>query len=35
MNRHFFWGVVTGIAGTWVFHKFVRPLPGGSAQPGG
>lgn len=22
-------GVVLGVAGTWAFHHFMRPLPGG------
>lgn len=31
-----FWGgVVVGVLGVWAFHKFVRPLPGGSAAGGG
>jgi len=30
-----FWGgVVVGVLGVWAFHKWVRPLPGGSAQGG-
>jgi hypothetical protein len=28
MDRRFVWGVVIGVAGTWAFHKFVKPLPG-------
>jgi hypothetical protein len=24
----FWWGVAAGVAGTWAFHKWVRPLPG-------
>ena len=32
MRRHpFLGGFVTGLAVTWVWHHFVRPLPGGSA----
>lgn len=31
MNASFFWGVVVGVAGTWAFHKFVRPMAGKSA----
>lgn len=27
MSRGFVWGVVFGIGGTWVFHRFVKPLP--------
>lgn len=27
-----FWGgVVVGVAGLWVFHKFIRPVPGKGA----
>lgn len=27
-----FWhGVVVGAGGVWLFHKFVKPLPGGKA----
>lgn len=28
MNKNFWWGVVIGVAGTWAFHKFVKPMPG-------
>jgi hypothetical protein len=28
---NFWWGVAFGVAGTWAFHKWVKPLPGGSA----
>ena len=28
MNRSFVWGVVVGIGGLYVFHKFVKPVPG-------
>jgi hypothetical protein len=32
MKRHpFATGVVTGLAITWVYHHFVKPLPGGGA----
>lgn len=24
-------GFILGLAATWAFHKFVRPLPGGGA----
>lgn len=30
MKSRAFW-FVAGIASVWAFHKFVRPLPGGSA----
>jgi hypothetical protein len=30
MQSKAFW-FVAGIAAVWGFHKFVRPLPGGSA----
>lgn len=26
MNGKFVWGVVVGVAGTWAFHKWVRPM---------
>lgn len=26
MNGSFVWGVVIGVAGTWVFHRYVRPM---------
>jgi hypothetical protein len=25
------WGIVIGVGGTWAYHKWVKPLPGGSA----
>lgn len=28
MNSSFWWGVVIGVGGTWLFHKFVKPMPG-------
>ncbi len=28
MRAGFWTGVIVGVAGTWAFHKFVRPLPG-------
>lgn len=32
MKRHpFATGFVTGLVTVWVYHHFVRPLPGGSA----
>lgn len=27
MNKSFFWGVVVGVGGVWLFHAFVKPLP--------
>lgn len=30
MRSRAFW-FVAGVASVWAFHKFVRPLPGGSA----
>lgn len=32
MNRHFFWGVVAGVGGVYLFHRFVKPIPGKSAS---
>lgn len=26
MNPRFFWGVVVGVAGTWAWHKYMRPM---------
>jgi len=26
---NFWWGVVIGVGGTWAFHRWVKPLPGG------
>jgi len=26
MSKGFFWGVAAGIAGTWAFHKWVKPM---------
>lgn len=31
INRSFVWGAVIGLGGLWAFHKFIKPLPGGSA----
>lgn len=32
MHRHpALWGFVGGLATAWVWHHFVRPLPGGGA----
>lgn len=31
MSRQFVWGVVAGVAGVYVFHRFVKPIPGKSA----
>lgn len=28
MSRGFIWGVVVGIGGTYVFHRFVKPIAG-------
>ena len=33
MKHPFFWGVVTGVAGTWAYHAFFKRLP--SAPNGG
>lgn len=31
-GRHaFIWGIGAGFGITWVYHHFVRPLPGGAA----
>lgn len=30
MDRKFVWGVIVGCGLTWGYHKFVKPLPGGS-----
>ena len=26
MRLGFGWGVIAGVAGTWAFHKYVRPM---------
>lgn len=26
MNGKFVWGVVVGVAGSWAYHKFMRPM---------
>lgn len=26
MNPRFFWGVVVGVAGTWAWNKYMRPM---------
>lgn len=31
MRHGFVSGVVVGMLGVWVYHHFVRPLPGGGA----
>lgn len=31
MKPGFVWGVIIGVGGTWAFHKWVRPLPGGKS----
>lgn len=28
MDGKFVWGVIIGVAGTWAFHKFIKPIPG-------
>lgn len=28
MNRSFFWGAVAGVAGVYLFHRFVKAVPG-------
>jgi len=28
MNRSFVWGAVVGIGGLYLFHKFVKNVPG-------
>jgi len=35
MDRRFVWGVVIGVGAVWGYHKFVKPLPGGSAASKG
>jgi len=25
---NFWWGVAIGVAGTWAFHRWIKPLPG-------
>ncbi len=27
MNRSFVWGVIVGVGGTWVFHRYVKAMP--------
>lgn len=27
MNKSFLWGVAAGLAGTWAWHAFFKPLP--------
>lgn len=31
MSSQFVWGVAAGVAGVYVYHHFVRPLPGGKS----
>ena len=31
MNSSFFWGVAIGVAGTWAFHKWVKPMASSKA----
>lgn len=31
MNGRFVWGVVVGVAGTWAWHKFMRPMKSNAA----
>ena len=26
-TKAFLWGAVVGLAGTWAFHAFMKPLP--------
>lgn len=26
MSRSFVWGALFGVGGTWVWHRFVRPM---------
>jgi hypothetical protein len=37
MPMNFYTGVIVGVAGVWLFHKFVSPIPGGKsgARSGG
>lgn len=28
MNRSFVWGVIVGVGGVYLFHKFVKNVPG-------
>lgn len=28
MNRSFVWGAIVGIGGVYLFHKFVKNVPG-------
>jgi hypothetical protein len=28
MSGGFFWGAVAGVAGTWAFHKWIKPIGG-------
>ena len=28
MSNQFLWGMLVGVAGVYVFHHFVKPLPG-------
>jgi hypothetical protein len=32
MRPGFLFGVIVGIAGVFVYHKFVSPLPGGKGR---
>lgn len=34
MKHHFLWGVAAGVLGTWAYHAFLRPLPGGGKSAG-
>lgn len=27
MKAGFWWGVIAGVAGTWAWHAFAKPLP--------
>lgn len=28
MNRSFIWGVIIGVGGVYVVHRFIKPVPG-------
>lgn len=32
LDRRFLTGVVVGVIGVWAVHRFVKPIPGKSAQ---
>lgn len=31
MNRGFVWGLIIGVGGTFVFHKYIKAIPGKSS----